>query len=142
MSADGGLPGNTPHSLSRQVTTAGLVSLALGVVITGIHRDADATIGSWLIGGGLIAIIGFWTIAFGIAWWRAVSAEMKVASTPVPSPAEIALLLEAEWGRPPTIVEVAAVHQMLTTRRNEALLATGLSLGALYLADRSLHHGR
>ncbi len=142
MSVAGRPPGNTPHSLSRQVTTAGLVSLALGVVVTGVHRGADATIGSWLIGGGLVAIIGFWTIAFGIAWWRAVSAEMKVASTPVPSPAEIALLLEAEWGRPPTIVEVAAVHQMLTSRRNEALLATGLSFGALYLADRSLHHGR
>ena len=67
---------------------------------------------------------------------------MKVASTPVPSPAEIALLLEAEWRRPPTIVEVAAVHQMLTSRRNEALFVTGLSLGALYLADRRLHRGR
>jgi hypothetical protein len=31
---------------------------------------------------------------------------------------------------------------MPTSRRSEALAATGLSLGALYLADRSLHHGR
>jgi hypothetical protein len=57
-------------------------------------------------------------------------------------PAEIAALLEDKWGRPPTIVEAAAVHQMPTSRRSEALAATGLSLGALYLADRSLHHGR
>ncbi len=142
MNAAGGPPGNTSHLLSRQVTIAGLVSLATGVAITSVHRGADATMGSWLIGSGLIAIIDYWAIVFGLAWWRAVSAELKVASTPVPSPAEIALLLEAEWGRPPTIVEVAAVHQLLTSRRNEALLATGLSLGALYLADRSFHHGR
>lgn len=131
MSAAGGPPGSTSHSLSRQVTTAGLASLAIGVMITWAHRGADATIGSWLIGGGLVVIIGYWATAFGLAWWRAVSAEIKVASTPVPSPVEIALLLEADWGRQPTIVEVAAVHQMLTSRRNEALLATGLSLGAL-----------
>ena len=142
MSASSETPSGRFQSLSRQVTTAGLVSLAFGVVITSVHRGADATIGSWLIGGGLVAIIGFWTTAFAVAWWRAVSAEMKVASTPVPSPAEIALLLEAEWRRPPTIVEVAAVHQMLTSRRNEALFVTGLSLGALYLADRRLHRGR
>jgi hypothetical protein len=88
---------------------------------------------------GLAAVIGYWAIAFGVAWSRAISAEMKVASTPVPSPAEIADLLEDEWGRAPTIVEVAAVHQMLTSRRNEALVATGLSLGALFLVDQHLH---
>ncbi|HZM56216.1 MAG TPA: hypothetical protein VFC03_14440 [Acidimicrobiales bacterium] len=55
-------------------------------------------------------------------------------------PAEIAALLEDKWGRPPTIIEVAAVHQMPTSRRNEALAATGLRLGALYLVDRSLRH--
>src|SRR5664280_824429 len=55
-------------------------------------------------------------------------------------PAEIPTLLEDKWGRPPTIVDAAAVHQMPTSRRNEALAATGLSLGGLYLADRSLHH--
>jgi hypothetical protein len=55
-------------------------------------------------------------------------------------PAEIAALPENTWGRPPKIFEVAGLHKMLTSRRNEALLATGLSLCALYLADRSLHH--
>ena len=131
--------GDLQWSFSRWVTTAGVASLVLGVAITSIHRGTDATIGGWFIGAGLMAIVGYWIVAFCIAWVRAVSAEMRVASTPVPSPAEIAVLLEQEWGSPPTIFEVAAVHQMLTSRRNDALVATGLSLGALYLVDHNLH---
>jgi hypothetical protein len=138
MTAAGELQSNSPRSFSRQLTTAGLSSIAIGVAITSVHRGSDATIGGWFIGGGLIVIIGYWAIAFGLAWGRAISAEMKVASTPVPSPVEIATHLEEEWGRSPTIGEVAAVHQMLTSRRNEALLGVGFSLGALYLVDQSL----
>jgi len=43
---------------------------------------------------------GYWAIAFGLAWGRAISAEMKVASTPVPSPVEIATHLEEDGGDP------------------------------------------
>jgi hypothetical protein len=127
------------RSFSKQLTYAGLISIGIGVAITSVHSGSAATIGGWFIGGGLIAIIGYWTIAFGIAWTRAISAEMKIASTPVPSPGEIAALLEEEWGRAPSVVEVGAVHGMLASRRSEALLATGLSLGALYLMDHNLH---
>lgn len=125
------LPSHSPPSFSRQLTTAGLVSICIGVAITSGHGSRGATIGGWFIGGGLFAVVGHWMVVFVLAWWRAISAEMKVASTPVPSPGDIAAHLEEEWGRAPTIVEVAAVHQMLTARRNEALIATGVSLGAL-----------
>lgn len=139
MSAAGDPPSSMSWSASKQVTVTGLASVGIGVAITGVHKGSDVTIGNWLIGSGLLTIFGYWTIAFGVAWYRAISAEMKVASTPVPSPAEIAVVLEFEWGRTPTIVEVAAVHQMLTSRRNEALVATGLTLGAFYLMGHHLH---
>ena len=65
--------------------------------------------------------------------------ELTVATTPIPSPSEIALQLEQEWGRPATLHEVAAVHQMLNSRRNEAMLNAGIGLGALYLIHHDLH---
>ena len=137
MSAAGDPPSSMSWSASKQVTVTGLASVGIGVAITGVHKGSDVTIGNWLIGCGLIVILGYWAIALAVAWYRAISAEMQVASTPVPTPAEIAALLEDEWGRAPTIVEVAAVHQMLTSRRNEALIASGLSLGCLWLMSEN-----
>ena len=61
------------------------------------------------------------------------------AITPIPTPAEIFWQLEHEWGRPPTVVEVAAVHQMLSSRRNEAAVTAGVGLGALYLTHKHTH---
>ena len=51
------------------------------------------------------------------------SAAMK----PIPSPAEISWQLQQEWGRPATIEEVAAVHQMLTSETNQAMLGAGIT---------------
>jgi len=123
-------------------TGFGAVLVAIGAVVSSGTNGGQSTTGGELILVGLAAVMGYWAIVFGLAWGRSISADIEVASTPAPSTADIALLLEADWGRSPTIVEVAAVHQMLTSRRNEALLATGLSLSALYLTDRSPHHER
>lgn len=71
-------------------------------------------------------------------YFAAAGREMRVASAPIPSPAQISAQLQAEWGRPATIEEVAAVHQMLTSRHNQALVNSGIALGALYLMG---HHG-
>jgi hypothetical protein len=65
--------------------------------------------------------------------------ELTVATTPIPSPGEIAWQLQQEWGRPATLPEVAAVHQMLSSRRNEATINAGFGLGALYLMNHNLH---
>jgi hypothetical protein len=118
-------------------TFFGGVLVAIGAVISSGPNGGQSTTGAGFFLAGLAAVMGYWAVVLGLRWGRAISAEMKVASTPVPSPGEIEAVLEDEWGRPPTIVEVAAVHQMLTSRRNEALLATGLSLGALYLMNRN-----
>lgn len=58
---------------------------------------------------------------------------------PIPTPQHIAWQLQQEWGRPPTVEEVAAVHGMLLSRRHEDLLNVGIGLGAVYLVDRNLH---
>ena len=47
------------------------------------------------------------------------------------SRSEISLQLQAEWGRPATLKEVALIHEMLSNRRNLALINSGLALGAL-----------
>jgi hypothetical protein len=55
-----------------------------------------------------------------VALWRIISAGFdaaNVASTPIPTPADISWQLGQEWGRPATVQEVAAVHSMLTSRR-------------------------
>jgi len=64
---------------------------------------------------------------------------LRIASIPVPSPVDISFQLQAEWGRPATLQEVAAVHQMLTSRRNQALINSGIAIGALYLIDQRNH---
>ena len=64
--------------------------------------------------------------------------ELAVAATPIPSPNEIAWQLQQEWGRRATLPEAAAVHQMLSSRRNEAMLNAGIGLGALYRLNHDL----
>ena len=53
------------------------------------------------------------------------------ASRPVPQPGEIYLALTKEYGRPATVEEVGAVHQMLHDQHNQDLVNAGLGLGAL-----------
>jgi uncharacterized membrane protein len=76
-----------------------------------------------------------------VVLWRTISAgfdEMRVASTSIPTPSEISWQLGQEWGRPATLEEVAAVYQMLTARKNQALINSGITLGAIYLMGRNL----
>jgi hypothetical protein len=92
-------------------------------------------IGGCLLAGPLL-ILMCWAIHKVIA---DIFNELTVATTPIPSPHEIARQLEEEWGRPATLTEVAAVHQMLHNRRSEAMLNAGIGLGALYLIHHDLH---
>jgi hypothetical protein len=76
-----------------------------------------------------------------VALWRIISAGFdaaNVAAIPIPTPEHIAFQLGQEWGRPATVEEVAAVHQMLTSRRNEAFVTAGLTFGGIYLLSK--HH--
>lgn len=103
-------------------------------------RHDIALTGYWILGitiGLLLLAAMFWWIRLA---WRAggeIGNSIKQASTPIPSPQEIAWSLQNEWGRPPTIQEVQAVHQMLYDEHNAALINSGIGLGAVYLLWRA-----
>ena len=123
-------------------TGGGVALFAIGAVLASGPDGGQSTVAAGFVLAGIAAVIGFWGAVFAVRFSQALGDEFTTATTPVPSPAEIAALLEAEWGRPASVVEVAAVHQMLSSARYEALLTTGLTLGALYLMDHNLHHDR
>ena len=87
----------------------------------------------------LILSAGYWVAFLALRWGNGFGRNLDVVRRGVPTPAYIAAELQREWGREPTVQEVAAVHQMLTSRHNQALLDTGIGLGALYLMNRNLH---
>jgi len=132
-----------PYRTKKQIAIGWLAVCAVLFVVAGEvnahgHQRAGtilAVIGGCLLAGPLF-ILMCWAIHKVIA---DIFSELTVATTPVPSPNEIARQLEQEWGRPATLTEVAAVHQMLNNRRNEAMLNAGIGLGALYLIHHDLH---
>lgn len=84
----------------------------------------------------LAAIIMVWWVRIVCRGFDTLVGEVKVATTPVPDPQAIAVALENEWGRPPSVNEVCAVHQMLQSGRNQALVNSVIGLGAAYLILR------
>ena len=90
------------------------------------YGEVCAFIGLGLLGLFLLGLI----VVFFVGYGRWFGRQLDVASTHVPTPAEISVLLQQEWGRPATVEEVYAVHRMLTDKRNEAAIGVGLALGA------------
>lgn len=76
-----------------------------------------------------------WVIVATNWWWD----QVTLASKRLPAPTEIFLQLEAAYGRPPTIDEVAAVHEMLLNSRTESLVNTGIGLGTFYAIQQNVH---
>lgn len=102
---------------------------------------ATAIFGTLLV-IAFLCCIGYWIFFFGWVWISDMNRNMNIVRQGVPSPQYIAQELRKEWGREPTVVEVQAVHQMLTSQHNQAMLNAGISLGALYLMDKNLHDRR
>ena len=120
-------------------TVIGVLLVIGGMATYGPTDDGGSTLSGALIVGAVIWTGGFWALLIGLRLGRALGHEIRAASTPIPTPAEISVLLEIEWGRPATIQEIAAVHQMLTSRKNEALINTGVGLGALYILNKHVN---
>lgn len=94
----------------------------------------------WIGGVALLiltAIIMVFWVRVVCRGYDSVLGSVKAATTSVPDPRAIASALEVEWGRPPSVNEVCAVHQMLQSERNQALVNSGIGLGAAYLLLRS-----
>ena len=91
--------------------------------------------GYWLIGVPIGIAILWCCWRFWLLIWHALDPFFES----VPSPQAIAVRLEEEWDRPPTVVEVAAVQQMLINEHNQRLINGGIALGAIFLLG---HHER
>jgi len=136
----------TPYRKFASVATRILVAIFFLGIIHDLFRHGQQsqsdmnidTVLSVIVVGGLFLV---WMPVILMAIHRAIGEgfdELRVASTPIPSPAEISWQLGQEWGRPATLEEVAAVHQMLTSRKNQALINSGITFGAIYLMGRNL----
>lgn len=74
-----------------------------------------------------------WCVKLGLQVGGEVGQAINTLDRPILSPNEIELALWREWGRQPSVQEVAAVEQMLHNERNQALVTAGMGAGALYL---------
>jgi hypothetical protein len=113
--------------------------VGLGTII--LTTDLSRQLGAVTLGIGVVMLIAPLVWRYLRFCWQlgaTIGNELQLAITPLPTPAQIAFQLQAEWGRTPTVQEVAAVQQLLSNRRNEALISSGVALGALYLIDRSV----
>lgn len=90
----------------------------------------------WAVAVAPLCVCCFaWVIVATNRWWD----QVTLASKRLPTPTEIFLQLEAAYGRPPTIDEVAAVQVMLHNRRTDALVNTGIGLGTFYAIHQNVH---
>jgi hypothetical protein len=129
----------------KQRTLIQKISIWLSItsVLVGAFACAMYTVSftfcEWVGGTALAVFLGFWACR---AYWfqykliRGAFSEVAVASMPIPTPVEIELQLRRE-GHNPSLSDIAAVHQMLSSRRNEAAVNAGVTLGGLYLIN---HH--
>ena len=118
---------------------------ALLVLIVGAILGAQGGTGhvhnaamDFLTAGGVTLFI-YWFLALSV--WignHVIEPVWRPAVTPVPSPAEIAYQLEAETGVKPSLQDVAAVHQMLTERRNGAIVTAGALAALVYGIHKEL----
>jgi hypothetical protein len=96
----------------------------------------NTTFGSVMAMAAAVIFIVFWAYAVADVVHRDL---IKPALTPVPDAFQIAAQLRIEMGREPTLVEVAAVHQMLTSDHNQKLIGAAALLGSALLIDKNLH---
>ena len=83
-----------------------------------------------IVGWSGLAILWMLVMIWRLYGWA--NQDLQLALTPVQSPPQIADQLQQEWGRAPTVVEVAAIHQMMTSQRAEAAVTTAAKYAFIY----------
>ena len=119
-----------------------LIVFATGILFSfgsGASKATTIVAAVLLVSGTAFAIVP-WVARFVYRLVKRFNHDMDAAMKPIPSPAEISWQLQQEWGRPATVQEVAAVQQILVNEKNQAMIGAGVTLGAVYLIDRNLHH--
>jgi hypothetical protein len=114
--------------------TASLIGLTIGLAGFQINGTNPVPGPALYVGmSGMFLCMGapfYWYLREGS---RAIDRAFK----PVPSPQEIHLHFVQTQGREPTVQEVAAIHQMLTSQHNEDLLGAAAMVGGAYLGARA-----
>lgn len=119
-------------------TVISIVTILVGFIVS----NSEETSGGIGMAGPTVMLIGVACLMFP---WSAVIAIRLGRSTgavliqTAPSPMQIQEALRVELGREARLEEVAAVPQMLTTERNQEVLAAGALLAAAYLVETNRH---
>lgn len=127
------------HFLTRVVPRLWAVAIVVALVCWPLHLQMVSKYTAILVGIITLVPIGIWFIVFV---WKAAGwgfDEAMLGAQAIPSPQETSASLQQEWGRPPTVQEVAAVQQILVNQRNQHLTNAGLTFGALYLMHDAAH---
>jgi hypothetical protein len=113
-----------------------LLTVATGPGGNPFHEGPDS-VGAQSCGIAIAVLVIYWCMAFAM-WVEQTffSPVIDQAMQRVPSPDEIELELRRQ-GQNPSIQDVAAIHQMATARRNEAVGALAI-IGAIFYAGRRL----
>ena len=99
------------------------------------HNGAPAS-GALACGVAIAVLCTYWIFVF--CWWCVqtfLSPVIEQALQPIPSPQEIELELRRN-GHDPSLQDIAAVHQMATAQRNEAVGALGIIAAMHYFGRR------
>lgn len=122
------------------ITPTALISGVVGLVALHAHgRTTNALLYVGVIGLG-VAFICACSCLF-IPLDRAINEAGRVVKRGLPSPEVIRLQFIQSMGREPTLEEVAALQQMVTSEYNQALLAlSAVGIGA-YASYRTFRGG-
>jgi hypothetical protein len=86
---------------------------------------------------GIVSFVAYWVLVAAFLYLRACNRQISVAMKPIPDLAQIEAQLRAE-GYNPSIADLVAMHQHLTSQRNEAALVAGaLVMGSQILARQA-----
>lgn len=137
------VPQKTRRSLFRKWMRLCLLSVPLTLIMflvtypvhkVPVHKVSNVL--AWAFMGSMFLVVfsGFLWIMWGFV--KVMLQSMDIAFNEIPTPSEIGWQLSQDWGRPATVEEVAAVHSMLTSEHNQALLSTGIGFAGLYAMNR------
>jgi hypothetical protein len=123
-----------------------LINAVIGGIALEIQNKLHHGIGNdpstiWVVIAAICLGLAFVSLClyFFIPISRSLDESARIIKRGVPSPIDIRLNFIQDTGREPTMEEVAAIHQMLKTEYNQALLNAGMIFGGFYVGNRLLH---
>ncbi len=124
-----------------------VVAIIAGILGAGVQAALNADYAGTNSAGTNIcitfALVAIW-IGPVISLWRfvgkLVDPMVEAANQPIHTPEEIVAIVQAHYGYPPTLSDIAAIQQMERGRRNDGLLGLGIVVGSAVAVHHSLDH--